>query len=528
MNTPQYDILIIGAGHNGLTAAAVLARQGKKVLVLERHPLPGGAAATEGALPACQVNTGAADAGLFSQKLAAELRLEDFGLRWLTPAALVTALAPEGQALTVWRDPERTAAEIGRFSAKDAAAYPAFARRIERLAAVLAAMAGLTPPALPALGFDDMKAWAGPALQARRLGGAELTAFMRLLPMSAADWLGETFETPLLQAALGAGGVQGSLNGPYGSGSGFLMLYHAMNAGPGAPRAVRFVQGGTGALSQALLRSAESAGAKVRLSSPVKRLLLEDGRVTGAELESGERLTARAVLSSAPPRSTFFDLLGAAELPVSFVREIKNLRLRASTARVTLLVEGLPRFAGLPDAAGERLSGHLLAAPSLMAIEQAYTDAKYGALSARPLLDILVPTVLDPALAPPGMHLLSINVQYAPYSAADPEAQRQAILSRTLATLAPYAPGLAAQVRDSHVLSPYDLEQEYGLDGGDLYHGQMGLDQLLFLRPAPAAARYATPVAGLYLCGAGTHPGGGLTGMPGVNAAREVLKELGG
>jgi phytoene dehydrogenase-like protein len=528
-----YDAIIIGGGHNGLVAAAYLAKAGQRVLVLEKRAVLGGAAATESLFPGYRLDTGAADAGLFMPRIVQDLDLEKHGLRFLQGEAVLTQLLPGGRSLILWRDQQRLVEEIARFSSQDAARFPLFCETVSSLAEILAEIMVQSPPSLPNIDWRELWPWRGVAFKAKRLSQAHFYELLRVLPMPVSDWLDEWFESPALKAAVGAVGTFGSLLGPKGSGTAFMLLYHAMGAGAGGWRASRYVQGGIGQLSQALASAAQGFGAQVRTGAGVRGILLEDGRAVGVELESGERLQARRVLSSASPRCTFFELVGAPHLEVRFVREVKNIRYRGNLARVILGVRGMPQFQ-LATAGGSRpdasspLSGHILICPHLEALERAYDDAKYGDLSSQPCLDLTIPTLLDASLAPPGEQVLLVSVQYAPYklSAGNWDDLREVLAERVIATLEQYAPGIRQQIAHRRVITPLDYEQEYGLPEGCIYHGQMGLDQLLFMRPAPGYGRYATPVENLYLCGAGAHPGGGVTGASGYNAAREAMAAL--
>jgi len=522
----EFDVIIIGGGHNGMVCAAYLAKAGKRVLVLERRPVLGGAAAGEEVFPGFKVDTGASDAGLFNPRIVKDLNLENYGLRWLESPAVLFAPQLEAPGLTLWRDPERTRGEISRLSEKDAARYPGFIRQVSRFADILSGMLTLTPPSLPQWELKELLPWARAALMLKSLGEREMMEFIRLLPMPVADYLDEWFESPRLKAALAAGGVTGNFLGPRASGSALMLLYQAAHSGGAGFRASRFVQGGMRALIEALASAARRHGAEMRTGNQVARILLEDGGAVGVELTSGEQLRSSAIASNANPVHTLFGLVGAANLEVRVVREVKNIRLRATLARVNLALDGLPEFTGAGhNGSHKRLGGHILIAPDPDYIERAYDQAKYGEFSTQPLLDLTIPTINDPYLASPGAHLMCINAYYAPYKLNDGgwEGHRDKLLETVVAALAQYAPDLPAKITHSQVITPLDLEGEYGLTGGDIYHGQMGLDQLLMMRPIPGYGRYRMPVENLYLCGSGAHPGGGVTGAPGYNAAREIL-----
>lgn len=527
----RYDAIVIGGGHNGLVAAATLAKAGLKVLVLERREVLGGAAATEAAFPGFKVSSGALDSGLFLPEIVSSLHLNKHGLAFLRSPAVVHALQPTGEPLTLWRDPRRSVEEIARFSPADAKKYPAYLRQVSRMSAILRQAFTLTPPSLPNPSLSELLPWLRPALKARRLGKREFMELVRVLPMSITDFLDEWFEHPALKAALGAAGVRGSLLGPRSPGTATLLLYQAVNAGEAGFRASSFVQGGTGMLSEALAGAARRYGAEIRCGAPVSKILMEGGRLAGVVLEQGEQIQAGVVLSSANPRSTFFDLVGPEHLEVSFVREIKNIRFDGCLARLNLALSGLPAFRSLPQAQPGaapdiRLNGYVQICPDLDYLERAYDDAKYGRISRRPALEAVIPTLMDSSMAPTGQHLMSVNVQYAPYHLQEGNWNDQgpALAKQVIDLLEEYAPGLGSLILHQQLLTPLDLEREYGLEQGCIYHGQMALDQMLFMRPTPASARYRTPVDGLYLCGAGTHPGGGVTGAPGLNAARVALK----
>ncbi len=521
----HYDVILVGGGHNGLVAAATLAKAGRKVLVLEARSTLGGLAGAEELFPGFLAPSGHADAGLFSPRVIQELKLEQHGLAFAPAAAAVFAPQPDGRTLTLWHDPARNPAEIARFSEKDAARYPEYLRVVSRQAAVLAAIAHETPPDIIHPNPAKLLPWAGVALKARRLGGAEMMDLLRVLPMTAQEWLNEWFESPALQAALGAPAVTGGLLGPQSSGSAFMLLYQQMGAPNAGYRSARFVRGGVAALMAALARAAEAHGAEILTDTPVTRIRVENGRATGVELADGDFLTAPVIVSNLDPRRTLFGLVGPQHLGPRVMRRTRAIRFQGSTARLTLALSGLPVFKGAPDG-HEHLSGYTLLCPSLEDLERAYDDAKYGRISAQPALELHFPTLQDPALAPSGMHLASINIRFAPYALKTSTWAKEGkrLTDLVIKTLDAYAPGFKALVKHSHLRTPADLERDFGVTEGSEMHGQMGLDQLLIGRPIAGYAQYATEIEGLYLCGAGTHPGGGLTGLPGRNAARAILK----
>lgn len=523
--TPNYDTIIIGAGHNGLVSAAVLAKAGYSVLVLERRDVLGGAAATEEPHSGYCFNTGADDAALFSDEIIRELFLKMHGLELRESPAAVFAPQLDGSALTLWQDEERTVRELERLHEGDAGRYPAFAGQVNAMAKILRDMFLRTPPDLAQRNVSDVLSWGEVGLRLRRMGHNEMMAFMRLLPMPVYEYLDEWFESDPLKGALAAPGVTGMRQGPRAAGTTLMMLYQQSN---GFNR-TRFVLGGIGRLSEALAMAARSNGAQIRTSSPVERIIVDDGRAAGIRLTNGEELYARTILSSADPHHTFLSLVGPTNIEPRFMRKVRNIIFRGSTAKVNLALSALPIFNGQRSV--EQLTGHIRICPSLDYLERAYDDAKYGQISRRPLLDVVIPTLIDPTLAPPGHHVMSIRMQYAPYDLHDDSgwsSRREQLGDLIVDTLADYAPDLKDHILHRQVLTPLDWEREYGLTEGSIFHGQMSLDQLLVLRPAPGWSRYRTPVRNLYLGGSGAHPGGGVTGAPGFNAARAVARSLAG
>lgn len=547
MKNNSYDAIIIGGGHNGLVTAAYLAKAGKKVLVLERRDTLGGAAATEEIWTGFKINTGAPDAGMLRPEVVAELGLRQHGLEFIESPVTAFAPQPNGPALTLRRDPRETRAEIARFSPADAEKFPAFMRLVTALTSILDNIMTLTPPSLEETKPGDLLPWAKLGLKLKGLGQREMMEFLRVLPMTAQEFLDEWFESDALKGLLGAAGISGTMQGPQSSGTAFVLLYHYLGAADGGFKATRLVRGGTGQLAAALASAARQYGAELRTGAEVSRILLAENpdtgetQAVGVVLADGEEVLAKAIISNADPRRTLFGLVGAPNLEPHMARRVRNIRYRGCVAKVNLALSGLPEFISLPqgDAAENNayLGGHIVISPNLEYLERAYDDAKYGRFSARPYLDVVIPSVLDPALAPAGQHVMSITMQYAPYKLQGSrgageqgsgwdERQKQALADKIIDTLAVYAPNLKNLIRHCQVITPLDWEQEYGLTEGSIFHGEMALDQLLFMRPVPGYGQYRTPVGRLYLCGAGTHPGGGVTGAPGYNAAREILSDL--
>lgn len=522
----NYDAIIIGAGHNGLVAAAYLAKAGVRSLVLERRAMPGGVAATTEIAPGYAVDVLLHDAGNFRPAIIRDLFLSMQGLELIPPDPVIFAPQPDGDHLTLWRDASRSAAEITRFSAHDAAQFAAYSAAMRRHAQFLELVLSQMPPEVENLGDNDALGWLGVGAAFRRLGDKGMYEMLRILPMSLVEFLDEWFATESVRGALG-NAISGTHHGPYAGGTTLLALYHHLGHQAGGLPATMQVRGGIGRLSAALVSVIEYGGGSVRMNANVAQIMRRDGCASGVILENGDAFTAPVVLSSANPRHTFFDLVGPYELDPSFTRAIDQIKFRGATAKVNLALSGLPTFTALPAGQTHLLSGRILISPSLTYLEQAADAGKYGHFSPHPALDIRIPTLNDPSLAPPGGHVMSILVQYAPYNLRDGQwdEQRAALGQTVLDTVRQYAPDLDDHILHQQVLTPLDLEREFGLANGGLYHGQMSLDQLLFMRPVPGWANYRTPVPGLYFGGAGAHPGGGVTGMPGKLAAQAILQD---
>jgi phytoene dehydrogenase-like protein len=531
----SYDAIIIGGGHNGLVTAALLAKAGRSVLVLERRKMAGGAAVTEEIFPGFKVNTGAHDAGLFRPEVVEALRLEQHGLEFIESPVVAFAPQPDGKALTLWRDLEKSQVEIASFSEADAEKFPAFIGAVQYITGKLDSLMTRTPPSLDEESINQFLPWFQAGLGIERLSRRELADFVRVIFLSAAEFLDEWFENDVLKGLLATSGITGTMQGPKSPGTAFTMLYHYLGGAETGFRASRFVRGGIGQLTTALISAAREQGAEIETGLEVSQIITGNGQATGVRLADGAKISAKVIVSSADPRRTFFDLVGATNLEVRFMRKVKSIRYRGCTAKVNLALSGLPHFTTLAPSLplthdgdqGWELSGHILISPSPDYLERAYDDAKYGRLSEQPYLDVVIPSLLDPTLAPAGQHTMSIVMQYAPYRLRQSNwaEQRERLGDKIIETLAHYAPNLKELILHRQILTPLDWEQSYGLPEGSIYHGQMELDQVLFMRPVAGYAQYRTPVRNLYLCGAGTHPGGGLTGAPGYNAAREILKD---
>jgi phytoene dehydrogenase-like protein len=522
-----HDAVIVGGGHNGLVTAAYLARAGWDVLVLERRPLVGGASVTEQLFPGYRVSSAAYLVSLLQDKIVRDLDLPRFGYRVLPKDPAYFSPLVDGRHFFMWRDLRKTCDEIAKFSRRDAERYPAYEDALERVARFIEPLLLETPPNLPPRRLRDWTALARLGARAVRLPRRDLVALTRMMTASAAALLDEWFESEELKVALVTDGVIGANAGPMTPGTAYVLLHHQMGGVGGVRGLWGFVKGGMGAVSEAIAASARAAGAEIRTNAPVGRILVRDGRAYGVALENGDEIRARSVISNADPKRTFLSLVGREALPPAFAEEVDRFKCEGTSFKLNLALGELPSYAALPGTElGPQHMGTTHIAPSVEYVERAWDDAKYGRPSRAPLLEITIPTAYDSDLAPSGKHLMSIFVQYAPYRLAEGSwhDERDRFADRIVDLLAEYAPNIKSAVEHRHILSPLDLEEQFGLTGGNIFHGEMSPDQLFLLRPFAGWARYATPIRNLYLCGSGTHPGGGVMGAPGYNAAREILR----
>jgi phytoene dehydrogenase-like protein len=524
----QRDVVIIGAGVNGLVAAAFLAKAGLKPLVLERLDRVGGCATTTEIAPGFRCPA-LAHTATIDAAIVRSLALEHHGLAIVRPEAVACAPTLDRSALVLWANPSRAAREIAPFNARDAERYPAFLESFSRISAVLRAIHASAPPSIDGPGAGDVFELLKTGRRFRALGKADAYRLMRWLPMAAADLVSEWFESEPLRATIAAGGVIGSFLGPWSAGSGLLLLL--LGAGEGHPIAAGWtVRGGTGAVADAVAAVARQAGAEIRTDAEVQAISIEDGRATGVVLATGDTIAANTVVSSLDPKRTLLRLLDPVGLGPNFTRRVQNIRMQGTLAKVNYAVSALPRFAGLAgrDVREQQaaLSGRVRLARDVDSIERAFDAAKYGRVADEPWIELTVPSVTDDSLAPVGQHVVSVYVQFAPYCLRGGtwDAERDGLGDLVTRTISAYAPGFESTVLARQVITPIDLERTYGLTGGHIFHGELALDQFFVTRPLLGWARYQTPIRRLFLCGSGTHPGTGLNGRSGALAAKEILR----
>jgi phytoene dehydrogenase-like protein len=526
MHTQRYDAIVIGGGHNGLVNAAYLAKAGKRVLVLERRHTVGGATVTEEIYPGFKYLIASYLISLLRPEVIQELELPRHGLEILPLESTFVPL-PGGDYLADWPDHDATRHEIARHSRRDAEAYDEYARTMRRLALAVRPLLGMIPPDPASLSPKDLATMAKVGGVLERMRRDDFYLLARLMTMSAADFLDEWFESAPLKGTKSTSGIIGTFLGPRSPGSGYVLLHHYLGEVDGVFRAWGFARGGTGALSQAIASAAREAGAEIKVDAPVAQVIVKDGAARGVALENGDEYFADVVVSNADARRTFLSLVEPRHLPDEFVHDVRRLRISSPACKVNLALDGLPEFTALPRGKQALLRGSIEIAPSVDYLERAYDDAKYGGWARKPFMDALIPSLIDPGMAPPGKHVMSMFVQYASSELEGgwDEQKKAVFLDVVIDTLAEYAPNLKEIILHKHIMTPWDLERTFGLTSGHIFHGELALQQLFFLRPSPQWSNYRTPIRNLYMCGSSTHPGGCITGAPGRNAALAILED---
>jgi len=522
----RYDVIVIGGGHNGLVNAAYLARAGKKVLVLERRHVLGGAAVTEEIFPGFKFSVCSYVVSLLRPEIIRDLDLPRHGLEILPLDGTFTPM-PNGDYLWRVNDHGKTHREIARHSKLDAEAYDEFGKAMQAMCRFVKPILSMVPPDPTTLNPRELMKLVFLGRRFQGMTTEDRYNQVQLMTMSAVDFLDQWFETDVLKATMSASGIIGTFLGVRSPGTAYVLLHHYMGEIDGAFRSWGFARGGTGAISNSIGAAAKEAGAEIRTKAPIARIQVKDGKARGVVLENGDEIYADVVSSSVDPRMTFIKLMEPDKLPDEFVEEVQRYKFRGSSGKVNLALDALPEFKCIPGA-GAHLRGAISISPAVEYMERAYDDAKYGNFSRRPYIDMVIPSLTDPSVAPPGKHVMSCFVQYAPYKLRpgfDWDEQREAFGNNVIDTISEYAPNLKNIIIDKQVLTPLDLEREFGLSEGNIFQGELSLEQLFFLRPVPGWAQYRTPIKNLYMCGSATHPGGGIMGANGRLAALEILKD---
>jgi phytoene dehydrogenase-like protein len=523
----RYDVVIAGAGHNGLVTAAYLAKAGRTVLVLEKRHLVGGCSVTEEVWPGYRVSTAAYLTSLLQEKVIRDLDLHKFGYKVDAKDPAFFSPFPDGRHLFFWQDGRKTLEEMAKFSKRDAERYPAYEAHLEKLAQVVEGLLLTTPPEFPPNGLGDYIDYLKLAGRMRGLSRREMVGLVKVFTQSAADFLDDWFESDEIKVTLATDGVIGANGGPRSAGTAYILLHHCMGGVNGKRGLWGFVRGGMGAVSEAIAASARAAGATIRTDAPIAHIRVKDGAAKSVLLENGEEIEAKTIASNLDPKVTFLKLVDERELDPEFVQSIRTFRCEGTALKMNLALSGLPDFKALPGTPGPQHGATMHICPSIEYIERAWDDAKYGKPSRSPLLELTCPTIYDKSLAPEGKHVMGIFLQYAPYRLTDGnwDDMREPFADRVFDIIDEYAPNFRSIVVDRQVLTPLDLERRFGITGGNIFHGEMSLDQMFVMRPVPGSARYRMPVRGLYLCGSGAHPGGGVMGAPGHNAAMRILAD---
>jgi len=524
----KYQAIVLGGGHNGLVAACYMSKGGAKTLVLERRPMVGGACVTEEVFPGFRFSTTSYVCSLLRPQIVKDLDLERHGFKLLRYDPAIFVPLEDGRSLALWQDGDRTREEISKFSRRDAEAYEKIEAFFHRIARFVTPLLDQTPPNPASNRPGDLLGALKLAARARGLGSKDLHALLRLMTASAQDFLDEHFESEPVKAAFGAFSVIGSAAGPRTPGTAYVLLHHVIGGtdahGEGS---WGFVVGGMGTITQAMARAAQERGAVVRTGAEVSSIRISDGRVRGVTLRSGEEIDAPVVVSNTDPQRTF-KMVDERQVDSDYLDGIRAFKISGSSAKVNLALSDLPEFTCCPGRGPTPAhTGATEIASSLRNLEDGWDACKNGRLPERPFCELVFPTTYDPSVAPKGKHIMSVFVQYTPYDLAegDWDRRREELGDLVVNTIARYAPGLRERIIDRQVLTPTDLESQYGLTRGNIFHGDLTLGQLFCMRPVPGWANYRTPVRGLYLCGSGCHPGGGVMGAAGRNSAREVLRD---
>lgn len=523
---PEYDVIIIGAGHNGLAAAAYLARAGRRVLVLERRHIPGGCAVTEELWPGFRVSRASYVAGLLRPAVVEELQLARHGLDLLPREPASFTPQPDNRGLVLGPDIAATCDEIRYFSQRDAARYPRYENFLERVTRVIDPLLDRAPPAGDRVRWRDLRPMLALLVRARRLG-TDLPKALAMLTGAAAPVIKSWFESEPLRATLATDAVIGAWASPSTPGTGYVLFHHVMGETNGNRGVWAYARGGMGSISSALAAAAREYGTDIRCEATVRRIVTNNGRASGVVLEDGTELSAPVIVSNADPRATLLGLLDHAVLTEDLRVGIENIDFRSPVMKINVALGQLPSFSSRPGH-GPQLRGTIhVGATCMTEIEESFAAAQAGFLAQRPMIEMTIPSTLDDSLAPPGKHVASLFVQHVPYALreSDWDTARDEFADRVFALIDEVAPGFSASVLHRDVLAPPDLERVFGITGGNIFHGAMTPDRLYLLRPLPGLAGYATPVPGLYLCGAGTHPGGGVMGACGRNAAGVILRD---
>jgi phytoene dehydrogenase-like protein len=523
-----YDAIVVGAGHNGLTAAAYLARAGLSVLVLERREIVGGCCVTEEIAPGCRVSTTSYIASMLRPEVISELRLADYGLRMIPCDPAIQVPFPDGHVVPWWADRERARGEFARISPKDAARFVQVDDQLKKLARYLQPFFMEPPPEVDA---SSMKGWISLFRTGRRFRGitnTEVAQLVSFLTGSLGEFLDHNYESEKLKTMFLANNVYGKHGGPYQPGTAIGLLFHLLSGGEHELQGFYgHVMGGMGSITQALAAAGRKLGAEIQTSASVARIDVRNGRARAVVLEDGTELRARMVLSNADPKRTFLGLVAASDLSEDFRSAIQGIKMQGPCAKVNMVLAEEPRFTGTSPQATPLERTFYTLVPSLEFAERCYDIAKFGEIPEELWVDCVVSSNADDSLAPAGKHILTCFVQYVPYHLREGnwDEKRELLGDRVVKKIAEYAPNVPGAIVARQVLTPLDLERTYGLTEGNIFHGDLRLEQLFFMRPVPGWAQYRTPVEGLYLCGAGAHPGGGVTGAPGRNAAHQVLRD---